>query len=139
MNMGRCGGPGGKKETKKPLRNSLCWELLLKKLRSIYFQLTLDRICYIKQSVQGLSQRLPPLWCRRIRRKHRFTIGIQSIMPGSILQALNLFHWTDEDFERETSIRKECQLNNIYPDYTINSFQEIPPIIQELNQQQKDF
>jgi len=56
-------------------------------------------------------------------------------MPGSVLQALNLFHWTDEDFERETSIRKECQLNNIYPDYTINSFQEIPPIIQELNQQ----
>lgn len=42
-------------------------------------------------------------------------------------------HWTTEDFKKEQEIKELCKKENIYPDYIINSFDEILSIIQQLN------
>lgn len=42
-------------------------------------------------------------------------------------------HWTKSDFEQEKRIKDICKTENIHPDYIIHAFDEILPIIQELN------
>lgn len=43
-------------------------------------------------------------------------------------------HWTATDFEREQKIKEDCKKDNIQPDYTITSFDNVIKIIQSLNQ-----
>lgn len=38
-------------------------------------------------------------------------------------------HWTDEDFQHEKEIKQICQRNNIRPDYTVDSFEQLIEII----------
>lgn len=42
-------------------------------------------------------------------------------------------HWTAIDFERELKLKEVCQNENIQPDYTISSFDNVIKIIQSLN------
>ena len=42
-------------------------------------------------------------------------------------------NWTEADFENEIQIKELCQKNNIHPDYTVDSFEQIIPIIQSIN------
>lgn len=41
-------------------------------------------------------------------------------------------HWTDEDFQHEKEIKQICQRNNIRPDYTADSFEQLIEIIDKV-------
>lgn len=49
------------------------------------------------------------------------------------LKLVAISHWTEEDFQSELELKKKCQDNNIHPDYTVDSFEHLITIIQELN------
>lgn len=52
---------------------------------------------------------------------------------GELYQKLvAVSHWTEADFQRETEIKQACKANNIRPDYTIDSFEQLIAIIQAL-------
>lgn len=42
---------------------------------------------------------------------------------------VDISHWTDEDFQRERELKQICQNNDIRPDYTISSFEQLTEII----------
>ena len=42
-------------------------------------------------------------------------------------------HWTKEDFARESTLKEECQVQNITPDYILSDFQELLKIIDDIN------
>lgn len=42
-------------------------------------------------------------------------------------------HWTGEDFQREKEVKQICQSNNIRPDYTVDSFEQLIKIIKSLD------
>ncbi len=68
------------------------------------------------------------------------TAGVTSVLcryPGDEQKTAELYqklvaisHWTEADFEREKEIKALCQAKNILPDYTIDSFADLPKIIQ---------
>lgn len=42
-------------------------------------------------------------------------------------------NWTESDFKYESEIKELCKKNNIRPDYTIDSFEQLIPIIQSIS------
>lgn len=42
-------------------------------------------------------------------------------------------HWTDEDFQHEKEIKQICQSNDIRPDYTVDSFEQLIEIIRSFD------
>ena len=58
--------------------------------------------------------------------------GITSVLvkyekePNDYYQKLvEITSWTDEDFEREAKLKKECQKKNIHPNFVINKFSDL--------------
>ena len=49
------------------------------------------------------------------------------------LQLVAISHWTDEDFQYEKEIKQICQSNNIRPDYTVDSFEQLIEIIKSFD------
>lgn len=49
------------------------------------------------------------------------------------LKLLAISHWTESDFAHETKLKENCEKENIFPDFTITSFREVVPIIDNLN------
>ena len=48
-------------------------------------------------------------------------------------QLVAISHWTEEDFQHEKEIKQICQSNNIRPDYTVDSFEQLIEIIKSLD------
>lgn len=48
-------------------------------------------------------------------------------------QLVAISHWTDEDFQYEKEIKQICQSNNIRPDYTVDSFEQLIEIIKSFD------
>ena len=42
---------------------------------------------------------------------------------------VDITSWTDEDFAREVELKKEYISTGIQPDYTINNFSQLIPIV----------
>lgn len=57
-----------------------------------------------------------------------------SIKQDLYQKLVAISHWSDVDFEQEQKLKEICQSNNIQPDYTITSFDNVIKIIQALNQ-----
>lgn len=49
------------------------------------------------------------------------------------LKLVAISHWTDEDFQHEKEIKQICQSNNIRPDYTVDSFEQLIEIIKSFD------
>lgn len=48
-------------------------------------------------------------------------------------QLVAISHWTGEDFQHEKEIKQICQSNNIRPDYTVESFEQLIEIIKSFD------
>ncbi len=72
------------------------------------------------------------------------TAGITSVLckyPTAESESADMYrklvaisNWTVNDFEREAKLKKECEEKCILPDYTVNSFDSIVPIIKRINE-----
>lgn len=44
-------------------------------------------------------------------------------------------NWTDKDFQDERLLKIKCKVDNITPDYIVDSFNKIVEIIEDINNQ----